>query len=339
MHEDGLPDDDRVHDGIAGELAALRDAGRTIRDREVVDVSLRGATLDRLRADGLILRDVDLREAVLSETDWVGCTIEGVRLVGAVARGACLRMCTLERVDATRCDLSGTKLEDSQAPGIVLERAILDGGSLVETDLTRACLRGASLRDVDATAAVLRGADLRGADLRGANVAEADLRGADLRGAKLDGCDLGDADLRGALRDDEDEVPDPLAEDESPPTDALLDAVAPAVVEMLQRGNQRGVLDDASMARMLGQLGAMGADPNQAIPTPGAPLSAVIARISETGVGPLLAALQQGKGEPPPAVAGLIQSLMRDAELGEDATAEDLVVHLVELVRSQLGVE
>lgn len=339
MHEDRLPDDDRVHDAIAGELAALRDEGRTARDREVVDVSLRGVELERLRADALTLEGVDLRDARLRETDWVGCTMTSVRLAAADLRNACLRMCTLQRVDATQCDLSGAKLEDSQAPGIVLERATLDGGSLVDTDLTRACLRGASLRDVDATAAVLRGADLREADLRGANVAEADLRGADLRGAVLDGCDLEEADLRGALRDEGDQAPNPLADDEAPPTDALINAVAPAVVEMLQRGNQRGVLDDASMARMLGHLGAMGADPNQAIPTPGAPLSAVIGRISETGIGPLLASLQQGKGEPPPAVAGLIRSLMQDAELSEDATAEDLVVHLVELVRSQLGVE
>jgi len=327
------------------ELRSFCQRGTTLRGREIVDVSLRDAVLDRLRADGLTLREVDLRGASLRAVEWLNCTLTDVRMAEADGRGAIVRMSSFERVHAAGCDLSGAKIEDCEAQGIVLEGARLTGASLMETDFTRATLRGANLRDVDASGAVFRGADLRDADLGGANFEAADLRGADLRGAVLDDAELGGADLRGALFEAADAASDPVGEDqgasagpevESPLAGDLVSAVGPIVIDVLQRGKQRGVVDEATLQRLLDDVGRAGVDP--ALGLDGA-LQQVLTRVGSTGITPLLAALRQGDEQPPPEIAELITALMADAELGAEATAEDLVVHLLQHLQSSVASE
>jgi uncharacterized protein YjbI with pentapeptide repeats len=328
---------------ISEELREFREGGTTLRNRQIVGEPLAGADLAGLRADGLTLRDVDLRGSTLRNVEWLNCTLCDVRMSGSDGRDAIVRMCNFQRVHAAECDLSGAKLEDCEAQGIVLDGATLKGGSLMETDLTRASLRGADLRDVDASGAVLRGADLRDANLSGASFQDADLRGADLRGANLDGADLDGADVRGALLDGEDE-PEPVPVQEpfdmaglppGLPIDELMVAVSPVVLELLQRGNRRGVLDDATLARMLDEMKPMGGQPVQ---LDGALLQ-ILERASKVGVGPLLSAMRTGGDTPPPEIANLILGLMDDAKLGPDANAEDLVVHLFQQLQTAVSPE
>ena len=312
------------------ELREIRDRGATLRNREIMGELLRGADLAGLRADGLTLRDVDLRGSTLRDIEWLNCTLRDVRMDGSNGRGAIVRLCNFQRVRAAESDWSGAKLEDCDAQGIVLDGATLRGASLMETNLTRATLRGADLRDVDASGAVLRGADLQDADLRGASFQDADLRGADLRGAKLEDAELDGADTRGALLDG-DEARDEARDEE---VGDLMNAVTPLVVEVLQRGNQRGVIEAATLDRLLGDIGAMGVNP--AVQLDG-PLQQILARVSTTGVAPLLAALRERGDQPPAEVANLITMLMGDAKLGSDATAEDLVVHLLHQLQSSVS--
>lgn len=325
---------------IIAELSDLRDRGMTIRDRAIEAASLAHVELGGLRADSLVLRDVDLRGSKIDASDWTGCTFVDVRIDRATASNAILRLCTFERVRAADCDLTGAKLENCTAIGIVLDRAVLAGGALVDSDLTRASLCDAILREVDASAAILRGADLRGADLRGASLVDADLRGADLRGARLDDADLDGADLRGAVLDDDDFAgaeaeAEPAAPSALPPGFAVLaDAVGPLVADVLKHGRQRGVLGEAALDDVLGQLGALGIDAKQPSPLCDDGLRNVLRHVSTTGIAPLLAALHSGGNEPPPELATLIHSLMRDAGLGGNATADDLVVHLLGQLRS-----
>lgn len=325
---------------VDDELREVRERGVVLRNREIVGELLRSVDLAGLRADGLILRDVDLRGATLREVEWLNCTLRDVRMDGSNGRGAVVRLCNFQRVHAAESDWSGAKLEDCDAQGLVLDGATLQGASLMETDLTRASLRGADLRDVDASGAVLRGADLQNADLRGASFQDADLRGADLRGAKLDDADLDGADLRGALLDGEDaEAEEESAEDPDAmplPFGDMLGAVTPLVVDILRRGNQRGVIEPATLERLLGEIGNMGADPT--VPLDG-PLLQVLTRVSTTGVGPLLASLRERGDQPPPDVANLIKTLMGDAKLGAEATAEDLVVHLLQQLQTPVSSE
>lgn len=307
-------------------------------------VDLAATRWQGLKADAIALTDVDLREADLSESEWVECRLSDVRLERASVRGAVWRLCTLDGVRASDADLRGAKLENVVATGIALDRARLEGGSLIDSDLTRASLRGADLRRVDASGATLRGADLRGADLRGTVLIDADLRGADLTGAQLDGADLDGADLRGAIRDDDGEEaagsnaePEPVA----PPAIAeLVQAMAPTVVDILQRGQRRGVLDEAAVARIAGDVRKMvgsSLDPAHSFLSEGGPMSQILKRVNETGLAPLLAGLRQGGDDPPPAVAAMLRSMMSDAALGPDATAEDLAVYLVKQLQSSIA--
>lgn len=329
-----------VTDSILEELRGLRQRGMTLRDRIIEDAQLRGADLTGLRADRLTLREVDLRSATLRDVQWLDCRLEHVRLGGVVGRGAIMRMCVFDDVRAADGDLAGAKLEDCQALGIVLDRATLAGGSLVDTDLTRATLREANLRDVDASGATLRGADLRDADLRGASLVDVDLRGADLRGGLLEDADLDGADLSGAILDGADEGATDAegAENAMPPPVAdLVDAVGPLVVDVLRQGKQRGIVDEATVTRMITELGALGVPTSDATQAPtalSAPLLQILQRSSTTGIGRLIAALQHGGGQPPPEVAQLIRALADDANLGPDANADDLVQHLTGLLRS-----
>jgi uncharacterized protein YjbI with pentapeptide repeats len=332
------------------QLRGCCERGETARDL-VVRGDLAAIDLTGLRADTVKLDDVDLRGATLSGSQWFECTLCDVRLDRAVGHGLVIRMSLLEGVRARAADLRGAKLENCQLAGIVLDRATLCGGSLIDSDLTRASLRDADLQEVDATGAMLRGADLRGANLRGTVLAEADLRGADLRGAELEGADLDGADLRGAVLADDEPLPTepPAAESPAapnlPPQFAnLVEELAPSVVDILQRGKHRGVLDEQAFARIvedIRKLGITTLDPDESFLAADGPMGQILERVNEFGVAPLVAALGErhagSNADPPPAVAELIRSLMGDAQLGPDATAEDLAVHLAKLVQSSLS--
>lgn len=329
--------------------------------------SLAAADLTSLHADAVRLTQLDLREATLSHSEWVECTLSDVRLDRSVGRELIMRMCTLDNVRAIEADWYGAKLENSRALALVLDHAVLRGGSLIDSELTRASMVEADLRDVDASGAILRGADLRGADLRGASLVEADLRGADLRNCDLEGADLDGADLRGAILDEvvrasaasEPTAPAAPSSTSGPavklggPFAELVERLAPSVVELLELGTRRGVLEERDFARLvedMGRLGISGLDAGTgragdaaSLFAKGSPLAQVLERVSEVGIGPLVAAVSDRRGDapgsdetPPPAVARLIHSLMGDAKLAQGATAEDLAAHLIKQVQNSV---
>lgn len=89
----------------------------------------------------------------------------------------------------------GEVIYQCQADSIkdAVEKAVKEGISLRNIDLSGKALSGANLRGAD-----LSGANLRGTNLRGANLICADLRGADLRDANLSGANLSCVNLRRA---------------------------------------------------------------------------------------------------------------------------------------------
>ncbi len=76
-----------------------------------------------------------------------------------------------------------------------VERALAEGQSLAEQDLTGADLSGMSLAGADFSRALLEAASLRGSDLSGAKMDAAVLAHADLSGTLLEGCSFRDANL------------------------------------------------------------------------------------------------------------------------------------------------
>jgi len=124
-------------------------SGAVLFTAELPDDTPRGLAtrhaLEKAASVGAILRDADLRGAIL----------RGAYLGGAILRDADLR-------------------------GAILRGAYLGGAILRDADLRGADLRGAYLRGAN-----LRGAILRDADLGGAILRDADLGGANLDGEKL----------------------------------------------------------------------------------------------------------------------------------------------------------
>jgi hypothetical protein len=116
----------------------------------------------------------------------------------------------------------------------------------------------------------------------------------------------------------------------------LVQALAPTVVDILRRGSRQGVLDEEAFTRLAAdvrELGISSPEPGLSFLADGHPMGQILKRVNETGVASLLASLSSGGDAPPPAVAQLIESLMRDAALGPGATAEDLALHLAKQLR------
>ncbi|HYT45569.1 MAG TPA: pentapeptide repeat-containing protein, partial [Methylomirabilota bacterium] len=88
--------------------------------------------------------------------------------------------------DLSDADLSQTSL------------VILDGGDIIEINLSKTNLRGAYLFMTNLLAANLSGANLSGANLKGAQLFATDLSEADLSGATLVNTLLDGAHLHGA---------------------------------------------------------------------------------------------------------------------------------------------
>lgn len=128
------------------------------------------AALESLHADGANLKRLQMR----------GRYLVGVRLPGADLFRAYF-ICT---------DLSGADLSGEAN----LERAEMQGATLVETDLRTVTLTSADLRS-----AVLRDADLREADLKEANLYSANLRGAKVSKTDFELALLNKADLTEAV--------------------------------------------------------------------------------------------------------------------------------------------
>jgi len=187
--------------GRKNDLTALARQGGQARDLVLRDVDLGGADLTNLRADGLDLTGARLDRAILRGASLRACRLDGALLEGADLTGATLRDCRLDGAKLRSATLSQVRLEDSSADGADLTGADLSGARLSETTFTRAILRRALLDGAQAHGLSLRGADLGSAVLRRASLLQPDFRGADLTNADLSGATLRGADFRGAILD------------------------------------------------------------------------------------------------------------------------------------------
>jgi uncharacterized protein YjbI with pentapeptide repeats len=109
----------------------------------------------------LVLRGVDLQDAVLPGAELYRCDLAGALLKGADLRSANLRAANCARGDFRAADLRGAKLRGADLRGADLRDANLGGADLHKAHLCGADLHRARLRGVDFRAADLRGAKLR----------------------------------------------------------------------------------------------------------------------------------------------------------------------------------
>jgi uncharacterized protein YjbI with pentapeptide repeats len=140
---------------------------------------------------GDILKDVDLRYAVL-----IGADLSNTNLSGANLRNTNLSEANLSGVDLSNQDLTGVNLTHSNLSGVNL-----DGVILVNKDLTGVNLNGVDLRNKILIGVNLSGVDLRNKDLTGVNLSGVDLSNQDLTGvilthSNLSGVNLSGVDLR-----------------------------------------------------------------------------------------------------------------------------------------------
>ena len=145
---------------------------------------------------GAVLRNVDLRSAVLARANFINTDLSGAILINTNLEEA--RLIGAHLVLAV---LTGAKLDYAKLVSADLTDANLVGASLSNADLTRAILAGADLSHADMrranlTAATLCGACLCEVTLSHANLRRSDLSGTDLSGATLFGADLSNSDLR-----------------------------------------------------------------------------------------------------------------------------------------------
>jgi uncharacterized protein YjbI with pentapeptide repeats len=111
------------------------------------------------------LSGANLRDANLSDVDLRGASLSGARLRNANLSGALLGGTNLSAADLRGANLSGTLLG-----GANLNSARLGGANLSGARLSGASLSAADLRDANLSGARLSGANLCAADLRGARM-------------------------------------------------------------------------------------------------------------------------------------------------------------------------
>lgn len=175
--------------------------------------------LSRARLAGAGWPGIDLRRALLNETNLAGADLSGANLRGAKARLAVLRRAnlhsaTLNEVRADHADFSGADLSKATALRARFRSAVFSGAELSEADLSgsdcqRAAFSDARLRATKFVAAdlsdsVLDEADLTDADLTFARLRKARLSRSVLTGARFRSADLTECDLEGAHLPDAD---------------------------------------------------------------------------------------------------------------------------------------
>ena len=132
------------------------------------DADLSGADLRGADISGAFLRNTNLQDALLIETDLSHADLRGADLSGASLRraklrGALLSSATIKEAKLGEADLSDADLSGADLSGAFLRRAKLQETILQRTDLSYANLEHAWLLDTDITGARLNGANITGA--------------------------------------------------------------------------------------------------------------------------------------------------------------------------------
>lgn len=181
------------------------------------------ADFTREKLSDLPLRGVDLREAILYETDFSNADLCGANLSEATLIKANFSYANCQKVDFSRSDCTNANFSNANCReadfsyadlidancsyanfvDINGQNADLYGVNLNDAQLANANLRGinlqnANLRDTKCLDTSFVHANLQNADLQGANLCYTNLREADLRGTNLYGADLRNANLHQA---------------------------------------------------------------------------------------------------------------------------------------------
>ncbi|MEG4333175.1 pentapeptide repeat-containing protein [Microcoleus sp. AT9_A2] len=176
-----------------------------------------GCNLFGLDLSGKILvDDVILYQANLTEANFSGATLKKINLCGANLQRSNLSSTNLQQADMieaklinanlTKAKLESAKLiqanfrqailSDANFTGANLTGANLSGANLTGANFTAANLTAANLNSANLTQAILNSANLAGADLSHANLYKASLAGANLTGVKLIGVSFAGVDLK-----------------------------------------------------------------------------------------------------------------------------------------------
>lgn len=175
-------------------------------ETEIADADWEGEDLSGQEHERVLLRSVDLTDAVSRGASFVQCTFRECRFNGSKHVGTGFVNCTFDR-----CAFFDTTFEDCKMMGSRFQRCSLDllvakGGDwsfvgLAGADLRRASFRDLRMREADLTAARADGGRLRGTDLSGALWQRASLVGTDLRGSDLSSLDPTSVTLAKAIID------------------------------------------------------------------------------------------------------------------------------------------
>jgi uncharacterized protein YjbI with pentapeptide repeats len=172
--------------------------GENLREANLTEADFMRANLGGADLSGANLSKANLFEADLSRANLGGADLSGADLNGTHLTGAQLFNANLLEADLTGADLSGANLRKANLNAAVLWSADLTYAFLNSASLMDACLTQAQLYEANLVEADLTGADLRGAQLFNANLKAANLRRAHLARAHLDSANLSGASLSGA---------------------------------------------------------------------------------------------------------------------------------------------
>lgn len=194
---------------------------------EVSDADWRGHVAESLNLSLMVLHDVDLRGARLSNLLAEGTTLNGCNLDGADLRGCRMQLWTSDTaieedplsVFPTLAagstwdpsDFDYEQWDDGAFEGLFAARfkrqSAIFGSSFRGANLSAAQLHGIVLENTDVSGANLHGMNLSGSriedvSLRGANLVGACLEGVSMVRVDLSGADLSDADVTGLTLED-----------------------------------------------------------------------------------------------------------------------------------------
>jgi uncharacterized protein YjbI with pentapeptide repeats len=128
------------------------------------------------RQAGLSLVDADLQQVSLRFESFRGINLSGANLRRVDLQGSDLSEATLRETNLVEADLRTTNLE-----GAVLDLATLQHARLHKANLHRASLRNAHLDHANLWAARMQATDVMGANFRDTNLTEATVTDTDLR--------------------------------------------------------------------------------------------------------------------------------------------------------------
>ena len=180
-----------------------RNGGEPRRDGRTGDIEayhLDVDMLERLHAndtfDDLVVEDIDLTQADLSNKEFTRCAFTNVHLPESVWTGARLEDCTF-----TTCDMTRMKVKKTGLRSVEFNCCRLTGTDWSDVapnpdvTFTDCNLQYATFATINLTGTAFKSSRIAEANFFEARLVEATFGGCDLAGSRFEGCDLRDADF------------------------------------------------------------------------------------------------------------------------------------------------